>query len=75
TPVVTSSVSSLPEVGGNAAKYVDPHKIDNIAEQILSFINSKEERERYSKLGLERAANFSWKKCAQRHLEIYESLK
>lgn len=74
TPVVTSNVSSLPEVAGNAAKYADPNKQDDIAQQILSFIKSKEEREKYSKLGLERASTFSWQKCAKKHLEIYESL-
>jgi len=75
TPVITSNISSLPEVGGNAAKYVNPYKPDDIAAQILSFIKSKEEREKYSKLGIARAETFSWKKCAKMHLEIYESLK
>lgn len=74
TPVVTSRVSSLPEVGGSAVKYVNPNSHKDIAEKMFEFIKSEKERARYSKLGLERAKNFTWEKCAQKHIEIYESL-
>jgi glycosyltransferase involved in cell wall biosynthesis len=72
TPVVTSNTSSLPEVGGNAVKYSNPFKPENIAEKILQFIKSKKEREKYSLRAIERAKKFSWEKCAHETLKIYK---
>jgi len=74
TPVITSNVSSLPEVGGDAVKYCNPNSVEDLAAKMFEFIKSPEEREKYSKLGIERAKNFTWEKCAQKHLEVYERL-
>ncbi len=74
TPVVTSDVSSLPEVGGNAVKYCNPNSFEDIAAKMFEFVKSEEEREKYGKLGLERAKKFTWEKCAQKHLEVYKRL-
>ncbi len=63
TPVVISRVASLPEVGGDAAIYVDPHDIKSIAQGIIEAAGS--ERSRRVKLGIERVKLFSWAKCAQ----------
>ena len=73
-PVVTSPVSSLPEVGGNAVKYASPLSADEIADKILSFIRSEDERNKFANLGLARAKNFTWEKCAKETLKIYKSL-
>jgi len=73
-PVVTSSGSSLPEVGGNAVKYADPMSHLDLAEKILEFLKSPEEREKFSQKGLERARHFTWEKCAKETLKIYKSL-
>ncbi|MBN1494596.1 glycosyltransferase family 4 protein [Candidatus Peregrinibacteria bacterium] len=73
-PVVTSSMSSLPEVGGDAVKYVNPMNHSDIAGRILEFVKSPSERDKYSKLGIERARNFTWNKCAKETLKIYKSL-
>ena len=70
-PVVTSNVSSLPEVGGKAALYVDPTSLDDIADKIDSAIRS---RDNLTKVGLAQAKKFSWKKTAQETLNIYEEL-
>jgi glycosyltransferase involved in cell wall biosynthesis len=73
-PVVTSSGSSLPEVGGDAVKYANPNQSNDIAGEILSFLKSEEERQKYSNLGVARARHFTWEKCAKETLKIYKSL-
>lgn len=74
TPVVTSRVSSLPEVGGEAVKYCNPDSYKDIAEKMFEFLKSWTEREKYSKLGLERAKKFTWENCARKHLNVYQSM-
>lgn len=63
TPVVISKVASLPEVGGDAAIYIDPHDIKSIAQGIMEASGSK--RSQWVKLGKERVKLFNWAKTAQ----------
>lgn len=58
TPVVTSRVSSLPEVGGDAALYVNPYDEREIAEGIGEVFADQDLRESRSAKGRERAAHF-----------------
>ena len=74
TPTITSNNSSLPEVGGNAVKYVDPKDPTDIENKIFEFLHSKSEREKYSILALKQAEKFSWESCARETLKVYESL-
>jgi glycosyltransferase involved in cell wall biosynthesis len=61
-PVVTARTSSLPEVGGDAALYVDdPLDADALARALQEALD---EREHWSALGRERAATFSWDRAA-----------
>lgn len=70
-PVVTSNCSSLPEVGGNAALYVDPKSVTAITQGIkLAVQQSKKLR----LLGLIQAKQFSWAKTAQNTLKIYQEV-
>ena len=71
TPVVTSNVSSLPEVVGDAAVLVDPYKAESIADGILSVLRSTHLRGELSKRGLERVKAFSWARSVQRVREVY----
>ena len=65
TPVVTSNVSSLPEVAGDAALLVDPYNSGDIA-KALSLLHSDENlRTHYSTKGLARSQEFTWEKCAE----------
>lgn len=74
-PVITSNVSSLPEVGGKAAVYVDPLNINDIKEKIDYVLNLKEkERKVIIDKGLKQAAKFSWEKTARETVKIYQSL-
>lgn len=75
TPVVTSSVSSLPEVGGEACLYADPHSVEDLADRIRMVIHNPDLRKSMSEKGIERAKQFSWEKCARETLAVYESLR
>jgi glycosyltransferase involved in cell wall biosynthesis len=70
-PVVVSNSSSLPEVCGDAAQYVDPYNIDDIANGIYKVLLDHELRESLVGKGLSRKRLFSWKKCAEETLSAY----
>ena len=63
--VVTSDVSSLPEVGGDAVEYVDPLSVASIADGLARVLTSPERRRRLAALGPRRAGEFSWDRFAQ----------
>jgi glycosyltransferase involved in cell wall biosynthesis len=60
TPVVTSNVSSLPEVAGGAALLVNPHETDSIADGIRRAVTDEALRVELVAKGLARARQFSW---------------
>ena len=69
TPVLTSNISSLPEVAGNAALLVNPHSIDDIRFGIERLVNDAEFRASLSALGLERSKLFRWDRVASKVAE------
>jgi glycosyltransferase involved in cell wall biosynthesis len=69
--VVTSNVSSLPEVVGDAAVLVDPYNAEAIADGILSVLRSSHLRNELRRRGLERAQEYSWARSVQRVREVY----
>jgi glycosyltransferase involved in cell wall biosynthesis len=71
TPVITSSVSSLPEVAGEAAEYVNPFETDSIARTIRKLDNDDERCRELSALGLMRAQFFSPERYRERLAELY----
>jgi glycosyltransferase involved in cell wall biosynthesis len=71
TPVVTSNVSSLPEVAGDAALLVDPYDPAAIADGMYSVLTDQSVRQRLREKGLARARQFSWEASARRVHEIY----
>lgn len=74
-PVVTSHVSSLPEVGGNAVLYADPKNIDENVDKMMEILNwSQEIKSKMQKNGFEQAKKFSWEKCAQQTLQAYKQI-
>jgi len=68
-PVVTSDVSSLPEVAGDAAVLVNPEETEDIARGIQEVLENREELVRKGKA---RAQEFSWEKTAQETLKVYQ---
>jgi glycosyltransferase involved in cell wall biosynthesis len=71
-PVVTSNVSAMPEVAGDAAELVDPYDIDKIAGGMLRVACDSDYRTRLVDLGRRRATEFSWERIATQTLEMLE---
>jgi glycosyltransferase involved in cell wall biosynthesis len=71
TPVVTSNVSSLPEVAGDAAVLVDPYDPGAIADGIQRVLTDETLRAELRRKGLARARQFSWDQSVRRIREIY----
>jgi glycosyltransferase involved in cell wall biosynthesis len=71
TPVVTSNISSLPEVVGDAAVLVKPENVFDIARGIREVLLDEELRAQLIRRGREQAARFSWERTARQVLEIY----
>ncbi|MBV9507852.1 MAG: glycosyltransferase family 4 protein [Acidobacteriia bacterium] len=74
TPVVTSNVSSLPEVVGDAAVQVNPENVFDIARGIKDVLLDEELRDNLIRCGREQASRFSWERTAREVLEIYREV-
>jgi glycosyltransferase involved in cell wall biosynthesis len=72
TPVITSSVSALPEVAGDAALLVDPADVSALAESMERALTDGALRADLRARGLERARMFSWERAARETLAVYE---
>lgn len=71
TPVVLSDRGSLPEVGGEAAVWVDPDNPEDIAAGIARVLEDPTLRERLRAAGLAQAARFTWEETARKTLNVY----
>ncbi len=65
TPVLTSNVTSLPEVVGDAALMVEPHDVEAIADGLKRLVEDFFLRDELRRKGLERAKRFNWDKTAE----------
>lgn len=74
TPVATSKISSMPEVGGDAALYFDPYSVDEIAATIERLLGDAELRADLATRGLARAREFSWERAAAATVAAYEEV-
>lgn len=74
TPVITSNISSMPEVGGDAAIYVDPMDIKDIEKKIKLIVEDEDKRREMIKKGFERVKLFTWQKCAEKTVAAYRKL-
>jgi glycosyltransferase involved in cell wall biosynthesis len=70
TPVITSNLSSLPEIALDAAILINPYNTAEITAAMEQIVNDSLMREQLSKRGLERAKQFSWEKTGLRTLEV-----
>jgi glycosyltransferase involved in cell wall biosynthesis len=73
-PVITSNVSSLPEVVGDAAVMIDPYEPAVIAEAMHRVLTTPSLREDLQRRGLARAREFSWERSIKRVREIYDEV-
>jgi len=74
TPVVTSNVSSLPEVVGNAAVLVNPENVFEIMRALHRVLLDQGLRERMKERSYVQAGKFSWEKSVRRILEVYRQV-
>ena len=74
TPVVTSYASSIPEVGGDAVVYCDPHEPKDIKEKILKLLTDHDLQQEKRTKGLNRAKMFTWERSAKEHLALFKKV-
>jgi glycosyltransferase involved in cell wall biosynthesis len=74
TPVVTSNVSSLPEVVGNAAVLVNPENVFEIMRALHRVLMDQALRDRMKERGYKQATRFSWELSVRRILDVYRQI-
>lgn len=72
-PVITSNVSSMPEVCGNAGILVNPKEVSEISAAMLVLSTKTELRQQYIDLGKQRRTAFSWDKSAKQVYQVIEN--
>ncbi len=73
-PVVSSNVSSIPEVVGDAALLVNPYDEVELAEVMFTLLTNGPLRRKMREAGLKRASHFSWRRTTEQTIAVYESL-
>ena len=74
TPVITSNLTSMPEICADAALYIDPYDIEDIKNKIELLLNDDDLQNELIKKGLKRAKGFTWEKAASEHLKVFEEV-
>ena len=74
TPVITSNVSSMPEVAGDAAMLVSPQNVDALAEAMERLLAEPDLRLELSRRGMARAGEFTWRRAAEATLVVYRQV-
>lgn len=74
TPVVCTDTSSLPEVAGEAALYVQPKDAEDLARGLQSVLTDRKFHDQLSKAGIEQASKFSWAKMAEETHAVYQKV-
>ncbi len=73
-PVISSNISSLPEVLGQAALLVNPFRVEDISESLELILSDNNLRTNLIAAGKKQAALFTWEKAAQHYLELFKEL-
>jgi glycosyltransferase involved in cell wall biosynthesis len=73
-PVIASDRGSIPEVLGDAGLKVDPTSREQLAEAMRRVLSDAVLRERLRRDGKVQAARFSWSRCAEQTLAVYEKV-
>jgi len=72
TPVIAADAASLPEVAGDAACLVAPDDLDGWTQALEALWQDPARRAALAAAGVQRAAQFSWTRCAQQTHAVYE---
>ena len=73
-PVITSNVSSLPEIGGDGVLLVDPRSESELRDALCRLLVAPELRTDLARRGRSRAETFRWPICAARSLEFFRDV-
>jgi len=73
-PAIVSNVASLPEICGDAAYYIDPYDVENIADGLYRVSTDSEIRNTHIQKGLERTKLFTWERSAMEHMRLFEKI-
>jgi glycosyltransferase involved in cell wall biosynthesis len=71
TPVIAADATSIPEVVGEAGVLLPPHDVRAWSEAMRTLVRCEAERARLSRIGLDRAAQFSWERTARQTADVY----
>ncbi len=71
TPVIVSSRSCMPEVCGDAVRYVDPEDADDMLSAISECLTDENWQHEASRRGLLQASNYSWERCVEDTVAVY----
>ncbi|MDD4027176.1 MAG: glycosyltransferase family 1 protein [Candidatus Shapirobacteria bacterium] len=74
TPIITSNISSMPEVTDKASLLVDPNSTEELVKALTKIIKSNALRNKLKAKGLIQAKNFDWLKTAKETLSVYNSI-
>lgn len=74
TPVITTNVSCMPETGGDAALYINPHDEHQLAEHMQQIAHDKALAKSMKEKGLIHAQKFDRRRCAEAVMAVYESI-
>ncbi len=74
TPVITSNLSCLPEIAGDAALLVDPRSVAELAGAISRLLESETLRAELTSRGRERAQRYRWEACAEQSLQFFRKI-
>lgn len=74
TPVITSNCSSMPEIAGEGALFVNPKSVNEITEAIKKVTSDADLQKKLVKKGEENLLRFSWKKTAQEVVDVYKKI-
>lgn len=75
TPIITSNLSSMPEIAGEGnAIFVNPYRVEEIAQVISDLLSNPDLRKKITEKSAARAKEFKWEKTARQTLKVYEEL-
>jgi glycosyltransferase involved in cell wall biosynthesis len=73
-PIVTSNISSMPEIAGDAALLIDPTNLEEMTEAIHAVCTDESLTEKLRMNGAMRIKQFSWEKCAEETKNVYSQI-
>ncbi|WP_158299351.1 glycosyltransferase family 4 protein [Paenibacillus antri] len=73
-PVITSNVTSIPEVIGDAGILMDPNSSDSLTKAMITMVQQQDQRKKMAEKSIEQAGKFSWERAARQTLDVYKKV-